>query len=55
MKPGDARVLAFTEVIGGGESNSVTFDLAALTDSESTYFCSFPGHWTVMKGVLKIT
>lgn len=55
IKPGDERVLASTIVIGGGESTSIEFSLAELSDSEYTYFCSFPGHWAVMKGVLKIT
>jgi azurin len=54
IKAGDSRVLAHTKVIGGGESTSVTFSLDNMTDSEYTYFCSFPGHWAMMKGVLKI-
>ena len=55
VKPGDARALAFTKVIGGGETTTVEFSLDGLADSEYTYFCSFPGHWAIMKGVLKIT
>lgn len=54
IKSGDSRVLAHTNVIGAGESSSVTFSLDNMTDSEYTYFCSFPGHWSVMRGVLKI-
>lgn len=54
LKPGDERVLAATEIIGGGEQTSIEFSLEGLTDSEYTYFCSFIGHWAVMKGVLKI-
>ncbi|MEM7098697.1 MAG: azurin [Pseudomonadota bacterium] len=54
VKPGDSRVLASTEIIGGGEQTSIEFSLESLTDSEYTYFCSFPGHWAIMKGVLKI-
>ena len=54
VKPGDSRVLAHTNVIGGGESTSVTFSLDDMAESEYTYFCSFPGHWVVMKGVLTI-
>ncbi|MEM7217363.1 MAG: azurin [Pseudomonadota bacterium] len=54
VKPGDPRVLAASDVIGAGESTSVTFSLDTLTASEYTYFCSFPGHWAMMKGTLTI-
>ena len=55
VKAGDARVIAHTKVIGGGESDSVTFDVSKLAAGESyAYFCSFPGHWAVMKGTLKL-
>lgn len=52
----DARVIAATKIIGGGESTSVTFSIADLDPSVSyTFFCSFPGHWGVMKGTFRIT
>lgn len=51
---GDARVLANTKIVGGGESTSVTFKTAGLKDKKLSYFCSFPGHWAIMKGELKI-
>lgn len=55
VKPGDARVIAATAIIGGGESTSVTFPVSKLQAGESyTYFCSFPGHASVMKGALKL-
>ncbi|PIE41730.1 MAG: azurin [Gammaproteobacteria bacterium] len=48
---GDARVLAATKVIGGGENTSVTFETAALkVGGDYSFFCSFPGHSYVMKG-----
>lgn len=54
VKKGDARVIAHTKVIGGGQSTSVTFPVSKLTKGGAyTYFCSFPGHWAVMKGTLK--
>lgn len=53
VKPGDARVIAHTKVVGGGESDTVTFDTGKLTaGGDYTYFCSFPGHSAVMKGKL---
>ena len=55
VKAGDTRVIAHTKVIGGGESDSVTFDTAKLAASEKySFFCSFPGHWAIMKGTLKL-
>ncbi|MNF19483.1 Azurin [compost metagenome] len=55
MKPGDARVIAHTKVIGGGEKDSVTFDVSKLAAGTAyTYFCSFPGHFAMMKGSLKL-
>lgn len=53
VKEGDARVLAHTKLIGGGETTSVTFDVSKLAAGQNyTYFCSFPGHWSIMKGKL---
>jgi len=52
----DPRVIAHTGLIGGGETTSVTFDVAKLTAGTSyTFFCSFPGHWAIMKGVLSLS
>lgn len=51
VKPGDARVIAHTKVVGGGESDSVAMDVSKLKAGESyTFFCSFPGHSGIMKG-----
>ncbi len=56
VKPGDARVIAHTKIIGGGESDSVSFEPAKLKAGESyTWFCSFPGHSGIMKGTLVLT
>ena len=55
VKAGDARVVAHTKIIGGGESDSVSFAPAKLaTDGSYTFFCSFPGHSALMKGTLKL-
>lgn len=51
LKPDDQRVLASTEVVGGGESTSITFSVADLeVGGDYTFFCSFPGHFAIMKG-----
>jgi azurin len=55
VKPGDARVIAHTKLVGGGESDAVTIDVAKLKAGENyAWFCSFPGHSTVMKGTLAL-
>jgi azurin len=55
IKAGDTRVIAHTKIVGGGQSTSVTFPVSALKKGESyTYFCSFPGHSSIMKGAFKI-
>lgn len=49
--PKDDKVLAFTKIIGGGETDSVKIDMSKFKAGEDyTFFCSFPGHWSVMKG-----
>jgi len=51
LPAGDARVIAATNVIGGGEETSVTFDISSLeAGGDYTYFCSFPGHFVLMNG-----
>lgn len=56
IKPNDERVIAHTDLIGGGEETSVTFDVSKLKAGEDyAYFCSFPGHWAIMKGTLKLS
>ncbi|NMM84618.1 azurin [Rhodococcus sp. SRB_17] len=55
VKAGDARAIAHTKVVGGGESDSVTFATSVLKAGESyAYFCSFPGHAALMKGTLAL-
>ena len=48
---GDARVIAHTPVVGGGAATSASFAGSALKPGgDYAFFCSFPGHWAVMKG-----
>lgn len=55
LKAGDERVIAHTDLIGGGESTSVTFDVSKLAAGENySFFCSFPGHYSLMKGSLAL-
>jgi azurin len=53
LPKGDARVIAFTPVIGGGQTTRVRFATNKLVrGGDYTFFCSFPGHWGMMKGKL---
>ncbi len=55
LKADDSRILAHTKMIGGGESTSVTFDVAQLqADGQYMFFCTFPGHAAVMKGTVTL-
>ena len=55
VKAGDTRVLAYSKVIGGGESTTMELDVSKLkAGTDYTYFCSFPGHSFIMKGTLKL-
>ena len=52
---GDQRVLAATTIIGGGQETSVTFSIDSLVVGDGyTFFCSFPGHYAIMKGAFKV-
>ncbi len=54
VKEGDARVIAHTKVIGGGQTDTVKFPTSQLKKGEAyTFFCSFPGHSAIMKGMFK--
>lgn len=55
LKANDERVIASTDIIGGGEKTSVSFPVNKLNaDTVYTFFCSFPGHWTLMRGTLAL-
>lgn len=42
------EIIAYTSLIGGGESTSITFD--APEKGTYDYICSFPGHYALMRG-----
>lgn len=55
LKADDARIVAHTKLIGGGESDSVTFSVSKLTAGQAySFFCSFPGHAALMKGTVTV-
>lgn len=55
VKPGDDRVIMFTDIIGGGEKTSKSFSVDKLKAGEAyTFFCSFPGHISLMTGTVSL-
>ena len=56
IKAADARVIAHSKVVGGGESTSVVIPVAKLsaTGAPLSFFCSFPGHSALMKGSITL-
>ncbi|GAB2809693.1 azurin [Comamonas piscis] len=55
LSRGDARVLAATQMLSGGEHASVSFPVERLSKGEDyTYFCSFPTHAEPMRGKLVV-
>jgi azurin len=53
LPAGDVRIIAATDIIGGGQETSITFATSALEPGgDYTYFCSFPGHFVLMYGKL---
>ena len=45
------RVVAFTRMIGGGESDTIEFTAPDET-GEYPFVCTFPGHFSIMRGVM---
>ncbi|MEM9675424.1 MAG: azurin [Bacteroidota bacterium] len=47
---GSEQVIVHTKLIGGGESDTITFE--APSPGTYDYICSFPGHYALMQGKL---
>lgn len=47
------KILAKTKLLKPGESDTITFT-APATAGDYPYLCTFPGHYPMMKGVLKV-
>ena len=53
LQPGDKRVIAHTALIGGGQSSTIRFPTKLLQKGTPyAFFCSFPGHFGLMRGTL---
>lgn len=54
VKENDDRVIAYTAVLGGGESATIKFKTDKLNSKDTfAFYCSFPGHAAIMNGVVK--
>jgi azurin len=50
-----AKLVAYTKLVGGGESASTTFKTADLKAGTTyKFFCTFPGHFGVMQGTFAV-
>ncbi|MGE6449277.1 plastocyanin/azurin family copper-binding protein [Pseudoalteromonas tetraodonis] len=48
-------MIGATDIIGGGKTTEVTFKTSGLTaGTDYTFFCSFPGHYAMMKGTFTL-
>ncbi|CAG4992363.1 hypothetical protein DYBT9275_00947 [Dyadobacter sp. CECT 9275] len=51
--PESKDVLAATKLVKGGQTDVVKF-MAPSKPGDYEYICSFPGHWSMMKGTMKV-
>jgi len=51
--PDAPEIIAWTDMVNPGQEFTIHFD-APATPGPYPYFCSFPGHWQVMNGVLEV-
>lgn len=54
VMPNDKRVLAHSKLLGGGESDRITFDTAQIKTEPYVFVCTFPGHSGPMRGTIVI-
>lgn len=55
VKADDARVIAHTSLIGGGQTTSVSFPVSKIQGAGPyKFFCSFPGHAAIMHGSISV-
>ncbi|MEL7312012.1 MAG: azurin [Pseudomonadota bacterium] len=51
----ETRYVAATKLIGGGESDTVSFSLSDLEAGKNyVYVCTFPGHTSIMRGTFTV-
>jgi azurin len=51
LPSGDHRIIAATKIVGGGQVATISFSTAGLEPGgDYSFFCSYPGHTSLMKG-----
>ena len=52
--PENSKILHGTKMIDAGQKEVIEFT-APTKPGDYEFVCTFPGHWTVMNGVMKVT
>ena len=53
--PESEDIIFISAMVGGGDTTDLEVDMSKLDKTRSyVFFCSFPGHWALMRGKIKI-
>ena len=53
--PESEDIIFISAMVGGGDTTELEMDMTKLDKTKSyVFFCSFPGHWALMRGKIKI-
>ena len=53
--PESEDIIFMSAMVGGGETTKLEIDMSKLDKTKNyIFFCSFPGHWALMRGKIKI-
>ncbi|MGB0434009.1 MAG: azurin [bacterium] len=53
--PESEHIIFISAMVGGGDTTELEMDMSKLDKTKSyVFFCSFPGHWALMRGKIKI-
>ena len=53
--PESEDIIFISAMVGGGDTTELEMDMSKLDKTKNyVFFCSFPGHWALMRGKIKI-
>ena len=53
--PDSKDIIYISEMVGGGEKTFLDMDMNKFNNNKKyVFFCSFPGHWALMRGSIKL-
>ncbi len=53
--PESKDIIFISAMVGGGDTTELEVDMSKLDKTKNyVFFCSFPGHWALMRGKIKI-